>query len=260
MRKKKIIRFIVLFLIPIVGISLVSYKVAQLSKQGLVVAVTPKIVSLETKHIYSDTLKTEIEGFCERCIFESRQGALDAKRMCQKIKNNFKIVQAVKWEFSSLENATLCVIGIKPRFIVNRTFVLGNKKRLFPMHLFDNYPVEQLKKIEVADKHFDTKLSIGVYKFLQKIPSGYFDRYTIRYESMNRIELRSLREKNKLVIIADEQCFFSHDILNRLSLVEDDFIESRHVLYGRRLSMRNKQLVCDLRFKNGVYVKAEKLV
>jgi len=201
---------------------------------------TPSSIQIRYHHIYSQALKKEISDFVFSNAASVDYANFNPALFCKTLKRKFKFVKKVSWNWNSSERAQVIIEGIRPSFLVNNEFVLGNKKRLFPTKIFQDIPTDSLKMLMVDSSFVCEKLSPSVYEFLQSIPDLYWDRYTVSY-----LGDHAMYSDSKFCLIIDMNTLADKRKIDVVQFIHDDFVKN-----VPRRSKNGKRVAYDLRFKN----------
>ena len=225
-------------------------------------------VSVDYKHIYSDIVKCEIDLFTKNYFASQTRGSFlstDLQVFYDKLKDRFRVVKKVDWRWDSLGHASVLVEGVAPKVRVNNAFVMGNKKRLFPYSVFANTTVDELCSLHLP-RHARAKDNAGVltqkvpasvYSFVQNVPDGCWQSYTVSYSNQNCAFLhdRGGRDYRKRVIVSDA-AIHDKEKMQVVDFIHDALVEDMNNGGGR---WRKKRSVAyDIRFKNRVYARVLK--
>lgn len=207
----------------------------------------PTSVSIKYKHIYSDDVKKEIDVFVKNYISKANFLCLDLNLFYKNLKEKFKVVKSIDWNWDSLGHASVTIVGVRPLLRVNNKFVLGNKRRLFPYSLFSNATVDELSPFNVScNKKSYEKLPLQVCEFVKNVPERCWSSYTISYSSQNYSFLKNRKsEACEKYVIVNDKTFQNPRKMKVACFVHDDFINNK----------QRKRVAYDLRFKNRVYAK-----
>jgi hypothetical protein len=251
-KKIRLVRLVILCILLVLAVSSITYFTISLIEKVIPKksTTTKKVVVIYT-NFYSDELKNKIQKFVDSEFNAEKESSFNPAEFHERLKDNFKIVKKMTWNTSLPSKNVLTIEGVKPFILINDSFVLGNKRRLFDKSLFSLHNLDELKKISIETSFFDKKISIDLYQFMQKIPNSVWDRYNIRYEGKHKIVLHERGADMKQTIIVDCKSLFDSKKFNCLGEVKEDFLEKQKALGRRR-----RNVVLDLRFKDRVYASA----
>jgi hypothetical protein len=206
----------------------------------------PRSICVVCNRIYSDSLKKRIKKFVLGYLISRSYADIDLYYLCKNLKDKFKVVRKILWNWRSWEEAVLTIEGVRPLFCINENFILGNKKRLFSSDLFSDVDKNSLRYLKMAQP--PVKISSDVYEFLRKIPSSYWEKYSIDYRGRRNIELASKNEKIRFVV--DQDSMFDRDKIDKAKKLHKDFICSSGPNLLKR--MKRRCVVYDLRFSDRI--------
>jgi hypothetical protein len=256
--KKKVIKRILVgsiilgILIP--SIVVVFKKITQTSVGGINQFFKPKNIRLELKNIYSKNLSAQITQFLEEQTTDKSLLEFDPEDFFQELKEQFHVIKDIEWEYEVPQTLHLTIIGTIPYCVVNDTYILGNKHRLFDPDLFDQIDTEKLPHITINNRWLGEKINAAVYEFVHKIPSSYWGAYAITYNEPHYIELRPYKSLCRCRIFTDEKSFFEQKKYAALSGIFQDLCD--HGFITQKLLQSKKiPLAFDFRIKNEIIVK-----
>ncbi|MBU1007757.1 hypothetical protein KKA53_01620 [Candidatus Dependentiae bacterium] len=201
--------------------------------------ISPEAVLVRCHHIYSHAIKQELAQFVREQFDETDFVCFDPSCFVETITSRFKIVKEVVWSWDSSGQATVTLEGVKPLFLVNGRFILGNKRILFPNHFFQDLSVGSLRSIEVASLcETSQDVSLALYKILQTIPDSYWDRYTVSCSGDHFVLSDS---ESRLRLLVDEEA-----LMDRCKM---DVVQAWVAAFPLGTK---KYVTYDLRFKNCV--------
>lgn len=198
--------------------------------------IAPDSVAITYHHVYSDMLKQELTQYIETEFKTKNFSGFIPALFAKNLKRNFTFVKKVLWNWDASGRATVTVEGVRPLFLVNDKFILGNKKRLFPINFFQNVSLDSLKSIQIASALVhEQKINASLYKFLRTVPDSYWDRYTMSCLG-DHVVLDDVQ--SRLQILVDEKMLMDQHKM--------DFVLEVPTRVGK------KYVTYDLRFKNCV--------
>lgn len=256
--KKKIIKRIVLvtlalgIVVPCVVVFL--KKCTERSVDHINQFFTPKTVRLEIKNIYSSTITQQITSFLNKQTAEQSLLDFEPDTFYQALKEKFPIVKEFEWEYEVPQTLHLTIVGTIPYCIVNNTFVLGNKHRLFSEEVFEDTDLENLPHITIDSCWISEKLDPMVYDFVHKIPTDYWTTYNIAYHAAHNIELIPHKAICRCRIFTDEKSFFEKRKFDALSGLFQDLCDHGFIT-TKMLQSKKTPLAFDFRIKNEIIVK-----
>ena len=214
----------------------------------------PQSINIVCKNIYSDELRCEIKQSIVKYLSGRSYAAVSLSELHKNLKQYFKLIEKISWNWRSWSDAELIVEGVQPLFLVNDMFVLGEKRRLFPTVFFSDISMDSLCSVKLDFLFCGIKVPRRVHSFLKKVPKDYWKSYKISYCSSERIELESKKLGSKVRFVLNEELFF-----NRKKIKQAEYLNVSRPIKGSRGSSigcrRNKNVVYDLRFENRIYAK-----
>lgn len=224
---------------------------------------SPDSITIDYKHIYSAAVRRDIDSFARDYLSSSDYFDFKLHAFYEKLKERFKIVKSISWNWGALDNFMITVEGVKPSFKVNDELIFGNKKRLFPNDLFLTASLDDLHCLYLPEKkNYDVegkKLPANICAFLKSVPDEYLNNYTVHYVGDNHVVLdkkrKSRRDLHCRLLVKDET-FASpqgRDKMDFIELVHHDFVSKKPYLKQRWC--KNRCVEYDLRFSNRIYAK-----
>ena len=214
----------------------------------------PHSVSVHIGHIYSDSLRADLEQFITEQTTPEQLCTFNPEEFCRNLKRHFRIVRSVAWNMVSRDQAHITITGTEPEFLINDRFIMGNKRRLFERSSFENYALPDLKVVQVMPEYLGEKIQPEIYQFLQKIPIRTLDRYTVICKGLQEIVLIEHKTDRLAMIIVDEKILFDEGQMNKAYVVPREKVMHDMRLISRR-NLSNKTVVYDMRFGDRIYIK-----
>lgn len=253
-RFKRAIAITICLVITIPPIALLVKKFLYSSSKQLHQLFVPKEVVCSINDIFDQTLFNEIKTFVTKKT--TQQSLLNFDRQCfyQDLKKKFPIIKEIEWQYQAPQTLYLTIRGTVPYCIINETFVLGNKRRLFPKDYFSNANLDQLPCIQVNKQWISSKIDNHVYTFIHKIPSNQWKEHHIMYNAPWHIQLTPKTAMCLCHIITDEKNFFNQRKYDALGSLFTDLCNKGYIT-KKMLAKKSIPLAFDFRIKNQIIVK-----
>lgn len=252
-RKLKKIKFyflVLLFLSIFVFCSVLLVRKIFFTSKGVLNVFNPKKITFNINSIYSDKLKENLINFVSSQIDSCKLLNFNPNNFYKMLKQNFKIIKGVEWDFTNPEMAKLEIFGVNPFCKINNKFVLGNKKRLFNLDNFKNYDLNNLQSVDVAERFLDHKIATQAYLFLNKFFEQNVENYNLNYMDDRNIML--LFKNKNISLLVDDKCFFDSEKMSWVNIVNEDFQKKIKAKY-----QKNKGHFFDMRFKDRILVRSD---
>lgn len=207
----------------------------------------PSTIVIDYKHVYSDAIRKDIDTFARKYLSSNDYFDFRLHGFYEKMREQFKIVRAVSWNWDSLDKVMITVEGVEPSFRVNDKYVYGNKEDLFPYSLFQSATLDNLHPLYLSSN--EQQVPSRVRKFLEAMPSTCLQDYTVCYSSDNQVVLRKKQELYSLLV--NDGTLAEQGKIEMVPFVHDDFMNRRSTEKWKK----NWGVVYDLRFKNRIYAK-----
>jgi len=210
----------------------------------------PQSIVISCRHVYSPEMKEEIKSFIVDYLASVDYAGLDMVRLSRNLKQRFKVVKSVSWEWGGLDEATIKVEGVRPSFLVNKEFVCGDKNLLLPHSLFCTTSIDALKPLYINSSLLgQSQVPDDLYKFLQNVPDEYWTSYTVSYSGQNYVFLQEQRGQENVKLIVDTSTMLDDQKIGTAALVHEDFTTKK------KKRRKNQCVAYDLRFKDRIYAK-----
>jgi len=227
---------------------LVAYKGGKRAFVFIKERFAPQSICIICKNIYSNELREEINDSVIRYLSGRSYSDVSLKELHKNLRQYFKLIKKTSWNWGDWGESKLVVEGVQPLFLVNDIFVLGEKRRLFPMVFFPDIPMQSLRPVKIDFSLCGIKVPRYVYDFLKKIPLDYWDEYSISYLGKERIIL----EGSSICFVVNENVMFDRIKIKRAENLYQDVLRRSSVGLS---TMKSKRVVYDLRFDNRIYAK-----
>lgn len=224
------------------------------SRQQVDAFFTPKQVVYEICLIDNEEIKQQIDAHIKSKTTAKSLLAFDPQLFYKELKQKFLLVKTVEVKYLVPHTLSLKVIGVTPKFVVNDTYVIGDKKRIFAKELFTDGCLDNLPRLTLDKRWLTKKLDQGLYDFLNKIPAATWQQYDITFYEWTNIHLAPHKSVCKCRIVVDEKSFFEQRKFDLLGVVFKDLCE-RGTITKKVLDSQKTQLAFDFRIKNEIIVK-----
>ncbi|MFH1644476.1 MAG: hypothetical protein ABIA74_04855 [bacterium] len=215
--------------------------------------VTPKTITWSVDEIYSEGEKKGLEKFVQENIESKAFESFDYANFYHRLKKDHKLVKKVEWDFSNPDYAQIKIYGIKPKYLINDKFILGNKKRLFDKVHFDNFSFDNITKINVANKFLGEKLDLNVYQFLNDSSTcNCWDKFDVFYFDKSKISLIPKDYSFEYLVNVDEDNFSNAEKFIFVNSIYNDLMQEW--ILNQRKNKKNV-FAFDLRFGDKIYVR-----
>lgn len=159
--KKKTKRIIAICVLLSTAFTLIFFVIIPISKKIFFITnrvalnvLSPQRIEFDVDAVYSDKLKENLVDFISNQTQESKLLSFDPDSFYSVLKENFKFIKEVEWDFTQPHIAKLKIVGAEPFCKINNKFVLGNKRRLFDFGFFENFELQNLKDVYVSHEFF----------------------------------------------------------------------------------------------------------
>ena len=262
-KKEKRIKRVKLAVILLLGLSLLFLLVVPLSKKAFycVTDMTLKIlrpdnIVLSLNNIYSQNLRDKVSLFVSSYFKDHEIDKLNLSEFDSNIKNTFKFIKNVEWDFSLPKVARLKLIGRQPVCFLNKKYILSDNNNLFALDDFQDYRISFSKELFIEQKI----VSDNTFVFLKQVPDRFWNEYKLDYRNKTEIKLtpqvktvpviNSFLSNKKQLTTGN---FFDKEKLDRAN----DIFEN---LYKNKKLFVSRKYVLDLRFDNRILLRKENAV
>lgn len=255
-RFKRIIVVLICLGIAIPPIVLLVKKFFYTSSEQLHQLFTPKEVVCTINDIFNQELYETIKTFVTQRTTQQSLLGFDHENFYHDLKKKFPIIKEIDLQFQAPQTLYLTIKGTLPYCIVNDTFVLGNKCRLFSKELFSTANINQLPSIQINERWIkaSNKLNKNVYIFVHKIPANIWQQHHIVYNAPWHIQLTPKTVMCRCHILTDEKNLFNQRKFAMLGSLFQD-ICNKDYLTKNVLAKKKIPLAFDFRIKNQIIVK-----
>lgn len=224
----------------------VTKKITSTVNKGITNVLTPEKLEFSFDNIYSTTVQANITSFLHKNSKQEKLSDFNPKKFYGELKNKFKMIKKVEWDFSHPKVAKLHIEGVKPLCKINNKFILGNKKRIFEPDIF---PDIELKNIELSSEFFGKKADSEFFELINKTPVQVWQKYSLKLLKPYDIEMQLIQTnlKKHAVLIVDTENFFDAKKIESSDKLLNVLAEDIEKKLGRQ-----KTACLDLRFKNRI--------
>ncbi len=214
----------------------------------------PRTITYELESIFDAPTRSSIQEFVHRTTHQQSLINFDREKFYKDLKHAFPLLKTVEYEFRAPDTLHCKLVGTTPYCRINNRFILGNKRRLFPLASFSEFNQQTLPCITLNEKLIGTKLDRSVYDFIHAIPQETWHSYQIFYKAPWEIHLIPTTAICHCRIITDEKNFFNQRKFGALSTLFKDLCD-RGLITKNMLSSKGIPLAFDFRIKDQVIVK-----
>lgn len=212
--------------------------------------------SVQLDHFYSRDMTQDIKDCIADYTSKHTLFSFSTKELYALLKARCKLIKDFDCHIQVPKSVKVQVVGVQPYCVVNNTFILGDKRRLFGRDSFTDIDCEALPHVTINQKLCSQKLSEQIFKFLHAIPLSRWRMFTIAYHSPSYIELRSKAAQCPCTVVADEASFFDDAKLKEIGNVFDNMVK-RGLLLQKTLTARDSRVTFDVRFDRRVVVRCK---
>lgn len=254
-KKEKKIKRIKLLLILLFILSLLLILLIPFSKKAFIYitdkalkVLRPDNIVLSLSDIYSSELKIKVNDYVLSYFKEHSVDKLNLIDFDLEIKNNFKFIKNIEWDFSKPKIVKVNIKGKKPVCFFNKNHILSDDNDLFSINYFNDYLISFSRQFYIEQN----KASDDVFAFLKLVPDFFWKKYDINYENKNSIKLFS--KKNKIPIpnyfLSDQENILNDHKLNMAKKLYKK-------LYKNNKLFVSKKYILDLRFDNRILLRSD---
>jgi len=255
--KKKVIGKIIIFFassIALVFIGFVSYKTFSIFNRGSLNFLDPQKIKIDINSIYSLDIKDELTAFVSDSLEPKKITHFDLNDFDFQVKEVFKIVRSVSWDFTNPSYVTLRLRGADPICKINNEFVLADNSNLFELEYFKELEINKLENVTIEPFFLSKQKLPQVCSFLEKVPVKKWEKYELNFLNNNQIVLSSKKNENdnkKFLLFSDEKSFFEDSKTEWAHMIENILKREQ-----KEKSRKKMEYFLDIRFKNRIYVSA----
>lgn len=177
------------------------------------------------------------------------------ENLYKNLKANFNFINKLEIDFSRYDFSFIKLTALSPIFLINDSFVLTSKKRLFNANLFKENCLNRLRKLYVPFDLKDEKLDKDFYDFINSIPSKIFSNYELHYKNECLIILKSKNLTNSHKLIVDKDSIFEDQKFNLIDNVLSKVLDMNK--FKKSVQANKKlELLLDLRFRKRIIVRS----
>lgn len=262
-KKEKRINRVKLAIIFLLGLSLLFFLVVPLSKKAFysITDMTLKVfrpdnIVLSLSNIYSQDLRDKVSLFVSSYFNDHDIDKLNLSEFGSNIKNKFKFIKNVEWDFSLPRIAKLKLIGRKPVYFLNKKQVLSDDNNLFALDDFQDYKNSFSRELLINNK----TVSNNVFEFLQNVPDRFWHEYKLDYK--DKTEIRLMPQVKKIPVInsflSNKKLLTKGNLFYKKKLnIANDIFEN---LYRNKKLFVSRKYVLDLRFDNRILLRKENTI
>lgn len=212
-------------------------------------------VSAEFKNFYSPRVVDDLRACITKYVRSKNLLSFKSQDLYAELKSCCKLIKSFDCKIDVPRVVNLTLTGVTPYCLVNKNFVVGDKKRLFSVDEFNTFDVTQLPSIVITGK-LPEKMASNVYTFLHDIPEKRWREFAITYHDATTIELQPYFSKIPCKILVDQESFFDDAKLHKIGAVFNDMLH-RGLLTSKTLQAHESRLMFDLRFGERVIARCK---
>ncbi len=215
-------------------------------------------VSVKMEHFYAPSLSRTIVACISDYAKKNTLFSFDTKELYRQVKKSCSAIKDFDCHVRVPKSVDVHVVGVKPYCTVNKSYVLGDKRRLLPHAFFVDYTNNNtLPNITLNPRLCgDDKLAEPLFNFLHHIPQQMWQTFVITYHNPMHIELLPKEARCSCRIIVDEHSFFDEAKLKAVGNVFSDMVQ-KGFLSKKTLMAQDPHVTFDLRFDQRVVVKCK---
>ncbi len=248
--------FIILLGVLIPTVTFVYNKVVKGSQHVATEYFNLDYVSVQLNHFYAKSVSQDITACITEYTKKHTLFSFNTKELYTLLKSRCKLIKDFDCHIRVPKSVEVVVSGVQPYCVINNSYILGDKHRLFECESFAKINCAGLPQITIDDQFCDKKVPETVFDFLHKIPSSRWKTFSITYKNSSHIELVPKAAKCLSTLVVDEKSFFDDAKLNQISNVFDNMVK-RGFLLQKTLVARDPRVTFDLRFDRRVVVRCK---
>jgi hypothetical protein len=212
-------------------------------------------VSAEFKNFYSAQVVNDLRACITKHVREKNILSFQSQNLYAELKSCCKLIKSFDCKIEVPQTVKLTLTGVTPYCVINKHFVLGDKKRLFSVDDFHLFDLNLLPSVVIA-KTLPEKIDPHLYTFLHEISQNKWHEFAITYHDARTIELQPHCSKVPCRILVDQQTFFDDVKLHKIGAVFNDMMH-RGLLTSKTLQAHEPRLTFDLRFGERVIARCK---
>lgn len=213
-------------------------------------------VSVQINHFYARSVSQDISSCIADYTKQHTLFSFNTKELYTLLKARCKLIKDFDCHIRVPKSVDVQVTGVQPYCVINNTYILGDKRRLFSCESFADVDRAALPQVTVNPRLCAQKLPENVFEFLHKIPSSRWQQFSITYHSPSYIELVPKVAKCLCTMIVDEKTFFDEAKFKEIGNAFDDMVK-RGILLQKTLTAHDPRVTFDLRFDRRVVVRCK---
>ncbi len=217
-------------------------------------------VSCTFEHIYSQDIQNKIKALIAQKTRNANPLYFRVSNFSLDLKTSFNVIDQVSIQRGVPNKLNVKIIGVRPVYLINTRFIVGENRRCYDNAKFKGYDVSQLKHACIAHEYCKGILAQDVYVFLSDLPEIIWDKFILDYHRPTHVALHPRKEEHDLhncEIVADNK-IKNYEKIKNIEHVCRDMFAKDEVLY-KRWKLGWRKLTFDVRFDNRIVVKIFKL-
>lgn len=214
----------------------------------------PALVICQIHNVYSNDIAHSLQVAVQEYAANRLIFYFKPEELYTKLKEQFKCIRTINYELLAPKTVKITVQGAMPRFVVNDHFVIGSGRRLLAASDFQDFNLDQLPHIAVANIWCGPKLALPAYDFVQKVPHEMWNQFTISFDNPSSITLVPDKSACLCKIVADTDSCFDANKFEKINVAFNDLIK-KELITPRLVASKECNILFDIRFDNRIYVK-----
>ncbi len=213
-------------------------------------------VSVKMDHFYAKSVVDDIRSCIADYTKQHTLFSFNTKELYAQLRTRCKLIKDFDCHIRVPKSVEIVVSGVQPYCVINDTYILGDKHRLFARECFADVNCADLSQVNINPELCSQKISESVFDFLHKIPLSHWQHFNITYHSSSHIELVPKASKCLCTLVVDEESFFDENKFKAVGNVFDDMVK-RGFLLQKTLAAHDSHVTFDLRFDRRVVVRCK---
>lgn len=253
--KLSTVLFLILFLLIFMVIPLSKKAFYYVTDMTLKI-LRPDNIVLSLNNIYSKDLRNKVTIFVSSYFKNHEIDKLNLLEFDSNIKNKFKFIKNVEWDFSLPGVAKLKLIGKKPVCFLNKKHILSDDNNLFAIEDFQDYKISFSKELFIKQR----VVSDNIFAFLKKIPDKFWHGYKLDYIDKTKIKLIPQMKKVPVanIFLSNKELLTKDTLYKKEKLdIANNIFET---LYKNKKLFVSRKYILDLRFDNRILLRKENTI
>lgn len=199
---------------------------------------------------FSEAIKNDLKLLVDHEFANGNLLRFNQRDLYSDLKEKCCVIKSVSYRYTAEKNLLVSMVGVRPVFMVNNTYVVAENHHLYEENMFSDYCLHDLPNFKLAEPYCKQVLDGELYSLLHAIDSNFWQDFNLEYQGPFSVLVRPKQTIDDWMIIADHKSLFDQEKFKSIKMIQADLVATKKLQDHKKY-----RLVFDVRFNKRIITK-----